>query len=435
MAQKPTHANPTVPATRGNYGYLSQVEDDATRNALKAIYDRLKVLEDKSGAIGTVTAALTADLNAGGKKLTSVADPIKMTDGVNLQYMQKYVEGAIAASVIAQGGTPGPAPTPPPGPGPTPPPPAGICYTSIAGGQPGGVPGKDIRWFRGDFCGIDVPGMPHVQDGGTSNSLILTPYIDRYSPANQTTILNAYATRGYTHWLLWWPNSRDAWAQSVGQFTATCQTVQAAGYWPIVMLYSKVYDGQNPDPTKNDALITSLNTTFGNQWICCIGFEMDEFMDPGATIQSVIDHVTGQTVPFGVNTYVHFSEGLTSWQAPSAAGGGATWWTQQQNKLRGIMHQKNLGWDCPTYQSKLNDLQVRFGSGVSGWPTDSGFGGPFDIVAAEYSASFRFNNAITEAAAQTLGQEAVATPSQGGALPPIGIKGFLNGGPGLGHGT
>lgn len=432
-----THANPTTQATQRNYGHLNRVQDDATRNALKVIMDRLGVLEDKSAGIGTLTASLTDDLNAAGNKLTEVADPTADTDGVNLKTLKSYVEAAIGANNAATSPSGNPSPVPPPsGGGGATPPPTGICYTSIAGGQPTPIPGADIRWFRGDFCGIDVPGLPFVTDGSSENpSLLLTPYIDRYSAANQNLAFTAYGQRGYTHWLLWWPNSRDAWTQSVAQFTATCQLIRSKGYWPVVSLYSKVYDGQNPDPTKNDALIASLNATLGSQWVCCIGFELDEFFDAGAALQAAIDHICPQTTAFNVYNYVHFSEGLTSWQGPTDPGGGGAWWTLQKGKLRGIFHQKNNGWDCPVWQSKLNDLQIRFGSGAAGWPSDSGFGGPFDIVACEYSASARFPNAISESTAQGMGQEAIATPGPGGSLPPLGVRGFLNGGPGLGRGT
>jgi hypothetical protein len=75
-----------------------------------------------------------------------------------------------------------------------------------------------LRWFRGDMCGVSVPGMPAVAGGPADSSTILTWFIDRYSPANQATIIAAYKARGYTHFLVSWPDSRVAGGVGLRRF-------------------------------------------------------------------------------------------------------------------------------------------------------------------------------------------------------------------------
>lgn len=300
-------------------------------------------------------------------------------------------------------------------PGPTPSPTL-ACSLDISAGQPGGVPvAPNLRWVRGDFCGVTVPGLPAVAGGSADTSLVFSPHLDRYSAPNQTKILAAHTANHYTHFLLSWPDSRDGNGQSIAQFTATAQAVQAAGFYPVIALFSKDFDGQNPDPSSVDAVLASLIGA-GAIPMCKIAWEMNLFNDPGPTTQALIDHVTGILVPAGTRCYVHFSEGYVAWQAPGDP--GAAFWEKNQGKLRGIMHQKDLTWDCGMYQARLVDLQIRFGTGAAGWPATSGFGGDnFDIIAWEHTAALRFNTSVSEAQSKIVGTQAISSAS---AIPIMG---------------
>lgn len=412
-----------------NYAFLQSIKDRGTRDAVKAVLDRVAYLEKLSANIVTVAAPLASDLDTAGKRITNLPDPQHKADAVSLDFLQRYVESRFRITAPA----PASIPTPPPAPAPDPPPgPSGLtCYTDLAVGQPAGIPAApNLRWFRGDFCGPTVPGMPAVAGGASDPSVILTPFIDRYVPADQATIIATYKAKGRTHWKLWWPDSRDAGGvggggQTEAQFVATCQMLLANGLWPVPFLYSKVYDGPNPSPTKNDSLIAALQAG-GVAQAMCVGGELDLFFDPGPVLQATIDHIASLVVP-ATNLYVHFSPGYVAWQSPGDL--GSVFWNNNVGKLTGLLHQKVPDWDCGMYQARLADLLVRFGDGVSGWPTDSGLGHPFDVVADEYSAPARFDGSMSEAAAKVMGNQAICSPSQGGGPPTISIQGFNNGGP------
>lgn len=405
-----------------NYAFLTGIPDLHTRSAMKAALDRLAVLERATGGIGEITKPLASDLDTSGNRITNLSAPSHDLDAVNLIYLKRFVEARMKG--LTQGVTGGPTPVPLPTPTPTP---TGICYTNLLLGQPTGVPAApNLRWFRGDFCGVNVPGLPPVAGGSGDPSVLLTPFIDRYAPADQAHCFDAYRDRGYTHWKLWWPDSRDGAGQSEDQFVTTMQMVQANGFYPVPFLYAKGYDGVNPDPTKNDSLIGKM-IAGGVAQIVCVGGELDLFNTPGPMFQALIDHVTGPLVAAGCHCYVHFSEGYVAWQAPGDL--GSTFWIANMGKLTGILHQKKLTWDCPTYQARLADLQIRFGTGDSGWPADSGFGHPFDIVADEYSATGRFNQTMSETEAKAMGNQAICSPGRGGIPTPLPIMGYNNGGP------
>lgn len=413
MANRPTR-----------YPGLANIADPALRDLLKMAFDKIGAIENAATGIGAVTKPLARALDGGRQRLTAIADAQHDTDAVNLQTLKRYVESVVSAATV-------PPPTTPPGPSPGPPPTGLTCFTDLAMGQPGGVPAApNLRWFRGDFCGITVPGLPAVDGGASDPAVFLTPFLDRYSPATQLDLIAAYRALGYTHWKLWWPDSRDAGGvggggQTIGQFVSTCQLLLANGLYPVPFLYSKVYDGANPDPAKNDALIAALQAG-GVAQIMCVGGELDLFNDPGAPLQAIIDHIAGLVVP-ATNLYVHFSPGYVAWQAPGDL--GSVFWNANVGKLTGLLHQKVPDWDCGMYQARLADLQVRFGTGVSGWPTDSGLGHPFDVVADEYSAPVRFSGTMTEAQAVAMGRQAICSPNQGGGPAPIPIMGYNNGGP------
>lgn len=408
---------------------LGSIEDLKTREALKHALDRIGHVETLTEGIGAVARPLSTHLDSNNKRLTQLGEPVDKQDAVTLDYMRKYIEARFRVTVPIPSGVP----VPPPVPNPSPPPgPSGLtCFTNLAVGQPGGVPAApNRRWFRGDFCGMNVAGLPSIPGGASDPTLFLTPFLDRYDPSLWPGIVAQYKGKGYTHWKLWWPDSRDAGGLSgagisENAFVAICQMLLANGLYPVPFLYSKVFDGRNPPANKNDSLIAKLQAG-GVAQIMCVGGELDLFNDPGPPLQAIIDHIAALVVP-ATNLYVHFSPGYVAWQSPGDL--GSVFWNNNVNKLTGLLHQKVPDWDCGMYQARLADLIIRFGSGDSGWPANSGLGHPFDIVADEYSAPARLDGNMSEASAIIMGNQAICSPNQGGGPPPISIQGFNNGGP------
>lgn len=410
-----------------NYAFLQSIKDKPTRDAVKIALDRLAVLEGKVPAIGTVSQALTSHLDSGNNRLTNLAAPVAKADAVTLDYLRRYVEARVGLVVAAPAGVPPVVPTP----GPTPTDSGLTCFTSRAVGQPAGIPAApNIRWWRGDMCGINLPGLPAVAGGAADPNLVLTWFIDRYSPVDQAAIIAEYKARGYTHWLLSWPDSRvgggvGSPGQSVAQFVATAQMIKANGLYPATFLFSKDFDGSDPNPALVDPVIAGLQAG-GVADIMSVGWELDLFNTPGPPIQAMIDHIAALVVP-ATNLYVHFSAGIVAWQADGDL--GSVFWNANVNKLTGILHQKPISWDCGMYQARLADLLVRFGAGAAGWPSASGFGHPFDTVACEYSAVARFAGSMSEGDAMIVGNQAICSPGQDSGPPPTPVMGFNNGGP------
>jgi hypothetical protein len=393
--------------------------------APREVDQNFKRLRDHANSLEKTVADLKAQIAATPKPLTLQQIRAGLSVGGVAPLNLTGLPGATVAATPTPAGAPAPIP-PNPNPSPSPTPTPGLCYMNIANGQPGGVPAKpNLRWFRGDMCGVEIAGLPAVAGGATNASTVLSWFLDRYSAANQSLILQTHVNRGYTHFLLSWPDSRDGNGQSIAQFVATAQLVQSFRLYPVVFLYSKDFDGKDPSPTKNDALIAAMQAANAIP-IASVGWELDAFNTPGPPFQALIDHITGLLVP-ATNCYVHFNQNIPHWATPGK--GGADFWALQVNKLTGILFQSAWADNCGQIQARLNDLQTRFGAGAAGWPTQSGFGHPFDVVGFEYAASLRFNGSMTEAQAQVIGQQVISSPSASGGPPVMAISGFGNSGP------
>jgi hypothetical protein len=311
----------------------------------------------------------------------------------------------------------------------------GVCNVNLAIAQPAGIPARpNLRWFRGNFIGIIVPGLPPVDGGsGAHPDLLLTPFIDRYAPADQALAIAAYQAHNYTHWVLWWPDSR-AFGQSIAQFVATCQMIQAAGFYTVVNLLSKVYDPRNPDPTQVaaavDGVVAALEAVnAADAYI--VGFELDLWTDPGnigdpsTNIQDIIDHVVGLVDPAVTPVYVHFSSDVASWQRNGTF--TADFWNPNVGKLTGLLYQ-HYHPTCPGVQNQFLDVQVRFG-GAYGFSATSGFGHPFDVVAFEQGANNFFNGTITYADVEAQGFQAIYSPVPSPGVPVMGYGNGCTGDP------
>lgn len=392
------------------YPNLLHIKDPALRAACKIMADRLNRLRANQSVLDSaVLPTLGNSLNLGNQRLTNLGTPRADQDGVTLALTTALIEQAItqyAQLVGTQSDTP-----------PGPPPPPGTCNTNIAIGQPGGIPAT-LRWFKGNFCGIRVPGLPAVAGGSSDPSVVFTPFLDRYSLANQNLILTDYVARGYTHFKLSWPDSRDGNGQSIAQFVATCVLVQSYGLYPVVFLAAKGFDDPGNYAAAAGPIIGPLIGA-GVLPAACVGWELSLWMSP-TQVQQAIDYCVSQgvTETAGHNLYVHFQVGYPAFQQPGQF--TSAFWQANVSKLTGCLYQGDPSWSCHTLQDHLFDIQVRQAGGA-GWPSDSGFGHPIDFVADELTAMSQFFGGLSEAGGDQQGFYALCAPG------PVPVSGFLNG--------
>jgi hypothetical protein len=265
---------------------------------------------------------------------------------------------------------------------------------------------------------VTIPGLPFVPGGSSVHpERALTWFLDRWSPQWQQTILETHRRRGYTHFVLSWPDSRDGNGQSVAQFVATATKVKEMGFYVVVFLGSKVYDPRDASAAewapRIDPVLAALIAARAID-VAVVGWELDLWNVPGDRLQGIIDHVASITVPAGIRTYVHFSPHRISWQRDGET--TLDWWNRQRGKLTGVLYQGDTSWTVGMFQARLNDVQVRFAQ-----LGDSGFGHPFDVVAFETVASLQFDGPTDEDRGDLTGYELLCTPG------PVPIMGFGNG--------
>jgi hypothetical protein len=354
----------------------------------------------------------------------------------------------IAAALSATGSSPlnltglvGAVPPPPPltpnptmatGLPPTPPAPtpAGTCQISLPVGQPAGIPAApDKRWFRGNFGGIRVPGLPGIPDGpnntipGGDTSMLWTPLFNRYPPEWQATALTAYVARGLTHFDMNWASSR-ADGLSPAQFVALAQQVQAAGLFPVIELAGKGAGATVTDYINIANEIIGPAIAAGVIPIAYMGKELNLALSP-VDLQAFIDACAPTLVAAGTNVYVHFSSGYMSWQV---TGPTAAFWQANIGKLTGFLYQQDPSLDCPTLQGDLTGTILTRCAGNDTMPTDCGFGHPVDCVAYELTAEAQFFPPnITEQAGDLVGFHALCSPPGVGPAGTVSVMGFGNG--------
>lgn len=220
--------------------------------------------------------------------------------------------------------------------------------------------GPDRRFWRGDAWGTTLPGAPFVSGGSARHpERILTWFFDRYAPQWQLAILKAYRARGYTHFTLSWPDSRDGAGQNAVQFAQTATQVHQAIPYVHVMLTSKDFDAANADaPTRMatvspavDALIAAGFT--GENLILGVGWELDTFNE-GQRLEDFIHALHAKYPQFDL--YVHFTTYKTSWQPDGQP--RAQFWQATQGELTGLLYQGNQNDPCGLMAAHFNDAQV-----------------------------------------------------------------------------
>jgi len=276
------------------------------------------------------------------------------------------------------------------------------------------------RFWKGNFCGVRIPGLPAVAGGANDPSLVLSFFYDRYNDADRGFIRTAWKNRGYTHVLLSWPDSR-AYGQSPADFLATCQELIANDFYPCPMLCSKDHDPhdvygimQNVEPV--------LPLLIDVVPLICIGWELSLWLTP-TQVQDLIDTIAPKFAP-QTRVYVHFQEGYMAFQQPGQF--IADFWKANIGLLEGVLAQKKLSQDNAQFRDWIGDCLTRM-AGNFNMPADSGFGHPFDFVMLEISAQPQFNGGMSEAEGDTLGQFALNSPPASGPAGIVRVMGSGNG--------
>jgi hypothetical protein len=263
------------------------------------------------------------------------------------------------------------------------------------------------RFWKGNFCGVRIPGAPAVPGGASDSSLILSWFYDRYSSEFRTVIRANWKAKGQTHIVTSWPDSRS-FGWSAEEFVNFNKELMDDGFFPCPFLSSKDHDPADPvqimQELDSSGVLAKLKAA-GIPMIC-IGWELSLWLQP-VEVQMLIDAICPIFVPIGTRVYVHFQEGYPSFQ--KAGGSVADFWWPQVGKLTGILYQKRQAQNNTEFLDSISDCLQRFCGGW-GMPSDSGFGHPFDFVCMELSAMDAFWSGWTEAQQNALGQVAINAP-------------------------
>lgn len=212
-------------------------------------------------------------------------------------------------------------------------------------------PDKD--WPLANWFSVVVTGLPWV-DGQSSEhpDMVLSYFLHKYNEEWQNKILIAHAERGYTHFMISWPDAADD-GYSIDQFVKMAQLVKSYGFYVHVMLGSKVHNTHDlywhdlaPQITPIlNSLITALAVDMVSLW------ETNLWNIPGAPLQSIIQGIHDICAPNGVTQWVHFSTEVVWWGTTNRV----EWWNDQVGLLRGILYQADVNWDMGTRQARFGD--------------------------------------------------------------------------------
>lgn len=284
------------------------------------------------------------------------------------------------------------------------------------------------RAYKGQMCGIHIPGLPAVEGGSPDPSLVLSWFYSRYTdPADRKAIRAAWKLEGYLDPLTSWPDDR-AFELSPSRHADMLEELCADGLRPCEMLGSKLYDPHD-DGAGTLANINPVLDELAKRDVVsryCVGFEMD-LWNTFESLQVIVDGVSARVKPMGRPLYVHFSPGYADWRPNVPGSTFADYWNRQVGKLTGLLHQRVQAWSNEEWQARVVDVLQRF-AGYFGVSPDSGFGHPFDFIELEISADDQYWGRITEEQGNQLGSFILGTPAvQGPTGVLVGVMGSGNG--------
>lgn len=302
--------------------------------------------------------------------------------------------------------------------------------------------GRDLYFYRGQFCGIRIPGAPVVPGSNPANpDLVMACLLDNYPQAVQEAFLLKYAQDGYTHLQrsighsIYYGGSisdhirLSQRAQAYGLFAdewllgaeAFSTRDQDANYWRPIM-----------DPILDQLLGAGVIDT------ACVAWQMDQLQNgaPGNPTISIIAYIAGK-LPARIPLYTHWmNEALAWWKT-----GGEqwqddkesiwvhdrfSWWLAMQIYLTGGHHQGDVTMARTNpylYQSKMRDTLNPFHDGRMGQSLRYGFR-PWALDVFECTAQDQFNGTCSEDEGDLTGFILLCTTADGTSA---GCQGFGNG--------
>jgi hypothetical protein len=279
------------------------------------------------------------------------------------------------------------------------------------------------RGWKGDFAGIRIPGSPYSTNGN-----FFTAFYTQYNAGDRGSFIATYQARRYTHVPIsiasgsYAPRDGgtpypafDVHTTTAADFRPYLQELIAAGLVPVVFVWpdNLGLDDTTDLATAQGILIPWLAPVIADAatWalftVVCVGWEINGWMSPEVITWAC--QYLRTNLPAGALLYVHFTPGHNAGEEPT---GG--WWAGMQGILTGILYQDGNR-DGQSLRGGLQELTYRFLFGFHGWPTDSGFGHPFDTIAFEYDAFWQVSANAPESEGIAIGNIGVLAnaPMQG----------------------
>ncbi len=172
--------------------------------------------------------------------------------------------------------------------------------------RPANIPDHpDVRWHRGNFCGVRVPGLT---EGGNDKdpSLMFTWDWPRFSPAQRTLAIAYYAdVCGYTHPVLSIPQCVNQGVR-LEDLRATCVESKQHGEFNAVAAVSDGFAFANAIPWL-DALHADRALD-----IVIFSWQADKWYPPQDLVQGILD-AAAWAHPKGILTAIHWGGGYGGW--------------------------------------------------------------------------------------------------------------------------
>jgi hypothetical protein len=284
----------------------------------------------------------------------------------------------------------------------------------------GSIPAfTDPDYLRANLWAVTLDGVPSIPGGasGAAQNRLLTYLLDRYPPAWQDRWLRTYAERGYRHFWLSIPDSRDGTHLSLPQYLDLTKRVLAVGLLPCHFLRSKDYDGTNPAPSLVEPWVDALLTIGGIAWAAS-AWEASLFNSP-EHFHALLTHDALRWP--SIRWSVHLQDGYADY-GPNGPAHGPIFWRDWCLPLgvRTLLYQMNPHWSAGMMQARGNDVSVRLiQGGLWGLPATVRWI-PFETIATD-----QFTNGLDgdgriadEDHGDLKGYETLCTP---GPLPPSGF--------------
>jgi hypothetical protein len=327
-----------------------------------------------------------------------------------------------------------------------------VDYRTVLPMTPPG--GRDLHFYRGQFCGLRIPDAPVVPgSNGDNPECIMACLLDNYPVSVQDEFLETYANCGYTH-LQRSLGHALGWGNTIESYIALSEKARSVyglycDHWLIANElpgFQKDADASYWGPVLEPHIAALLKA--GVMDLCCVGWQMDQWNAPGNPIISLIAWVA-KRIPAHIPLYTHWmNEALAWWKTggevwtdPQYWPHGIlvhdrfSWWYAMQPYLTGGHHQGNTRMLIKEYQDRICDTLDFFGD-ENGRDTSKGDMGqsqrdgtrPFALTVFECSAQDQFDDtpsnpyAISESQGDQRGYLLMCTTSAWGYM-----RGYGNG--------